>query len=208
MFVFFLNFAFSLTIDEPNIQTKLYSVNGRPNITITTQTHFSQSEWNTAGNGTVSVTFYVIDKVGNTNSSEVTVGKDAYEPDITILSPIPGKIFGSTPPSFNISVIEEDLTSMWYSLLGYPTQYPFTGVTGTISQEAWDQALEGNVSIIFFAQDRTGNIEVESVVVIKSIPSPPQPPISGYNLLVLLGVLSAIVIIVERKWRNLRYKIL
>ena len=194
--------SFSLTIDEPNIQVKQYSINGRPNITFTTETQFNQSEWNTAGNGTVSITFYVIDKVGNTNSSEVIVRKDAYIPDIVILSPIQDEIFGSTPPEFNISIIEEDLMSMWYIIEGNLTQYPFTGIIGTISQEAWDHTIEGDVTITFYAQDRAGNIGIESVMVIKSIPS--QPSIPGYNLFVLLGVLSVAIIIIGRKWRNLR----
>ncbi|MCK4382791.1 MAG: hypothetical protein KAW66_05800, partial [Candidatus Lokiarchaeota archaeon] len=193
---------FSLTIDEPNIQTKLYSINGRPNITFTTQTQFSQSEWYTAGNGTVSITFYVIDKVGNTNSSDVIVRKDAYIPNITIHSPLQDEIFRSTPPEFNISIIEEDLISMWYIIEGNITQYPFIGVTGTISQEAWDHAIKGDVTITFYAQDRAGNIGIESIIVIKSTPSQPQPSIKGYNLFFLLGVLSVVIIIIERKWRN------
>lgn len=194
--------TFSLTIDEPNIQTKLYSINGRPNITFTTQTQFSQSEWNTAGNGTVSIIFYVIDKVGNTNSSEVIVRKDAYIPEITIHSPEQDEMFGSTPPEFNISIIEEDLVFMWYIIEGNITQYPFTELTGTISQEAWEKVIEGDVTITFYAQDRAGNIGIESVVVIKSIPS--QPAIPGYNVFVLLGVLSVAIIIIVKKWRNLR----
>ncbi len=194
--------SFSLTIDEPNIQTKLYSINERSNITFTTQTQFSQSEWNTAGNGTVSIIFYIIDKVGNSNSSEVIVRKDAYIPDITIFSPTPDEIFGITTPDFNISIIEEDLVSRWYIVQGNITQYPFTGKTGTIDQVAWNGALEGQINITFYAQDRAGNIGTETVIVIKRIPS--HPSISGYNLFILLGVLSVAIIMIERKWRNLR----
>jgi len=195
--------TFSLTIDEPNIQTKLYSINGRPNITFTTQTQFSQSEWNTAGNGTVSITFYVIDKVGNTNSSGVIIRKDAYIPDITINTPEQDGIFGNTPPEFNISIIEEDLESMWYTIEGDLTEYPFTGVTGTISQEAWDHAIEGDVTITFYVQDRAGNIGIESVVVTKSIPSTPSTDgILGYNLIVLLGVLSVVAIVISTKLKK------
>ena len=195
--------TFSLTIDEPNIQTKLYSINGRPNITFTTQTQFSQSEWNTAGNGTVSITFYVIDKVGNTNSSGVIIRKDAYIPDITINTPEQDGIFGNTPPEFNISIIEEDLESMWYTIEGDLTEYPFTGVTGTISQEAWDHVIEGDVTITFYVQDRAGNIGIESVVVTKSIPSTPSKDgIPGYNLIVLLGVLSVVAIVISTKLKK------
>jgi len=195
--------TFSLTIDEPNIQTKLYSINGRPNITFTSETQFSQSEWNTAGNGTVSITFYVIDKVGYTNSSGVIIRKDAYIPDVTITTPEQDGIFGNTPPEFIISIIEEDLESMWYTIEGDLTEYPFTGVTGTISQEAWDHAIEGDVTITFYAQDRAGNIGIESVVVTKSIPSTPSTDgIPGYNLFFLFGILSVVAIIISIKLKK------
>ena len=103
--------SFNLQIIEPNLQEKKYSLNGRPNITFTTETQFSQTEWNQVGNGTVSITFYAIDKVGNTNSSEVIVRKDAYVPDVTIYSPLDNQKFGKTAPDYNISIIEEDLVS-------------------------------------------------------------------------------------------------
>jgi len=189
---------FSLDIIEPNVATKLYSINGRPNITFTIEIQLSQSEWNTAGNGTVSITFSVIDKVGNVNSSEVIVRKDANIPNIQIHNPIQDEMFGTTSPSYNISIVEEDLMFMWYVIGGDMTEYPITGFTGTISQEAWDSVNEGDVTITFYAQDRAGNIGSKSVVITKGIPVQPPPSISGYNILVLLGSLSIIVILISK----------
>ena len=87
----------------------------------------------------------------------------------------------------------------------FETEFSFTELTGTIDQDAWDNALEGNITITFYAEDRAGNVGTENVVVIKRIPS--QPSIPGYNLFVLLGVLSVIIITIERKLRNLSDKI-
>ncbi|HEC40237.1 hypothetical protein LCGC14_0985080 [marine sediment metagenome] len=193
--------TFSLTVNEPNIQTKLYSINGRPNITFTTQTQISQSEWDTAGNGTVSIIFYIIDKVGNTNSSEVIVRKDAYIPDIIILSPVANDIFGNTPPGFIIYIIEEDLALTWYTIsdlsLIILIAYYFTGTTGTIDQDRWDIALEGQITITFYSQDSAGNIGTETVIVIKRIPSPPSIP--GYNMYLLYGIVFIGLIITLQK---------
>jgi len=192
--------TFSLTIDEPNIQVKRYSINGRPNITFTTETQFSQSEWNTVGNGTVSITFYVIDKAGNMNSSLVIVRKDAHIPDITIISPILDDVFANTPPDFSISIIEEDLISTWYTVEGSIIQYPFIGLTGTIDQDAWNNALEGEITITFYAQDRAGNIGTESIVVIKSIP--PRPSVPGYNVFLLIGAISVVSVIIMKRQKH------
>ena len=190
--------TFSLTIVESNIQIKRYSINGRPNITFTTETQLSQTEWDNIGNGTVSITFYIIDKAGNTNSSTVIVRKDINIPEITILSPIPDEMFGNNPPDFNISISEDDLVvSTWYTIQGSITQYPITGLTGTIDQDAWNDALEGDITITFYAQDRAGNIGTESVTVIKSIPTPPAIP--GYNLLILCSIFFTTLITLIRK---------
>ncbi len=189
--------TFSLTIVEPNIQIKCYSINGRPNITFTTETQFSQSEWNTVGNGTVSITFYVVDKAGNSNSSNVYVRKDAFIPVIIIHTPSQDEIFTSNSPEFNISIVEEDIVSMWYTIEGIAGTFPISGLVGDINLDAWGDAPEGGVTITFYVLDRAGNIGSESVDVIKNIPT--LPSISGYNLFYLLGVLSIIMILISKK---------
>ncbi|MHA1933055.1 MAG: right-handed parallel beta-helix repeat-containing protein, partial [Promethearchaeota archaeon] len=180
--------TFSLTIVEQNIQTKRYSLNGRPNITFTTETQFSQLEWDFIGNGTVTLTFYVIDKAGNINSSEVIVLKDAYLPDIIIHSPTPDQIFGNTSPEFNISVIEEGIFGTYYSIDGIIGSFPFSGLTGSIDQDAWNYLSEGDITITFWAVDEAMNFGNESITVKKSTPSPPGIP--GYNSFFMMGILA------------------
>ncbi len=192
---------FNIQIIEPNLQQKLYSLNGRPNITFTTETQFSQTEWNNIGNGTASITFYAIDGAGNVNSSEVIVRKDAIIPDITINSPIADDVF-TEPPEFTISIIEEDLVSRWYTVEGRITQYPFTGLTGTIDEDGWDDAPEGDVTITFYAEDGAGNIGSESVTVIKSQPSVPEIP--GYYFFILSSIFFIALISITRKRKIIR----
>ncbi|MFX1313869.1 MAG: purple acid phosphatase family protein [Promethearchaeota archaeon] len=192
--------TFNIQIIEPNLQEKRYSLNGRPNITFTTEIKFNQTEWNQVGNGTVSITFYAIDKVGNIISSEVIVRKDAYVPDIIINSPLDKQKFGKTAPDFNISIIEEDLVSTWYIIEGIVGTFTFTGLPVAINQDAWDDASEGEITITFYALDRAGNMGSERVVVIKSIPSKLEFP--GYNLFLLLGFLVVISILISKKVKN------
>ncbi|MFX1344139.1 MAG: nitrous oxide reductase family maturation protein NosD [Promethearchaeota archaeon] len=185
--------TFSLTIIEPNILSTLYSFNGRPNITSDIQ-----AEWENIGNGTVLITISVLDKAGNVNSSEVTVRKDAYIPDVIVHSPISGETFGKTPPTFNISIIEEDLDSMWYTVEHIAGTFPLSELTGTIDQDAWSDVPEEEITFIFYAQDRAGNIGTETITVIKAIPKS-TPVIPSYNLFFLLGILSVVFVIVSKK---------
>jgi len=189
--------TFSLAIDDPNLFETWYSLNWGDNITFTTETQFDQTEWDKIGNSTVLLTFYAIDKAGNTNSSEVIVRKDAYLPDITILSPTPDEIFGITPPEFNISIIEEDLMSMWYTIQGILGNLYFTELTGTFDQDAWNNVSEGGITITFYAQDRAGNIGSRSVVIIRLI-EPPNvlPLIWGFPIFVPLSFLIPVIIVV------------
>ena len=191
--------TFNIQIIEANLQEKRYSLNGRPNITFTTETQFNQTEWNQVGNGTVSITFYIIDKAGNVNSSEIIVRKDAYVPDIIINFPLDDDQFGKVAPNYNISIIEEDLVSTWYTIEGIAGTFPFTGLTGVINQDAWDDVPEGGITITFYALDSAGNMGSESVVVIKSVPSEPAPVIPGYNVLLMLSTLAVVSILISKK---------
>ena len=93
-------------------------------------------------------------------------------------------------------IIEENLLSTWYTIQGDTTQYSFTGTTGTINLDAWDTVLEGEINITFYAQDSVGNIGIETVTVIKRIPSPPSIP--GYNMYLLLAIFFIALIITLR----------
>ena len=192
--------TFNIQIIEANLQEKRYSLNGRPNITFTIETQFSQTEWNQVGNGTVLITFYIIDKAGNVNSSEIIVRKDAYAPEIIINSPLNEQKFGKTPPDYNISIIEEDLVSTWYTIEGVAGTFSFTGLTGSIDRDAWDDAPKGEITITFYVVDRAGNIGSESIVVIKSIPS--EPAIPSYNVFLLFGILVIVLILISKKLTN------
>lgn len=189
--------TFNINITELHLQEKWYSLNGGNNIIFTNETQFDQSEWDKIDNGTVIIIFYAIDEAGNMNLSKIIVRKDGYVPDIIIISPLDEQKFGRTAPDFNISIIEEDLVSTWYTIEGIAGTFSFTGLTGTINQDAWDDAPEAEITITFYALDRAGNIGSESVVVIKSISST-EPVIPGYNIFLILGVLLGLTILLNK----------
>ena len=79
-----------------------------------------------------------------------------------------------------------NLVSTWYTIDGGLTNITFSGLIGLIDQDEWYVALEGQITITFYAQDRAGNIGTETVIVIKRIP--PSPSILGYNIYLLFGI--------------------
>lgn len=162
---------FDLTIDEPNIHKKWYSLNGGDNITFSTETKINQIEWDKYGNGTVLITFYVNDTAGNLNYCQILVRKDTYAPIILIHSPISNQIFGTTPPSFNITIIEANTVNCWYTIEGVSGQFDIIELIGIIDQNAWNEVSEGQVEITFYAKDQVDNLRSYEVVVIKELPS-------------------------------------
>ncbi len=75
-----------------------------------------------------------------------------------------------------------------------------------INQDLWEKMPNGYITIKFYANDILGHIKFDEVVIVKDTPTPSSSPggIPGYNLFVLLGVLSVVIIIITRKLRNLR----
>ncbi|MFX1570725.1 MAG: NosD domain-containing protein [Promethearchaeota archaeon] len=198
---------FNISVIEPNLDSIWYTINsGNTNFTIIEQTgKINESAWDNLPDGDLLLTFYAKDSLGNLASTEVVIEKDTGSPIITILSPNIGDTFGTTAPTFEISMIEDDLASTWYTVEGIAGTFSFTGLTGSINQDAWTDAPEGEITITFFALDNAGNIGNESVSVIKSITS--QPVIPGYHIFLLIGISSTIsIIITKMKIKNIKFK--
>ncbi len=67
--------SFDIEINEPNLHEKWYSLNGGQNITFTNQTQIDQAEWDKIEEGSILITFYAIDTVGNMGLTSVFVTK-------------------------------------------------------------------------------------------------------------------------------------
>ena len=182
------------------LNTTWYTIDaGLTNYTFSGLTgYINQTAWDNADDGVITVKFYANDSLGHVGFKDVQILKDSVNPVITIYAPLEDKSFGNTAPSFNISIIEENLASTWYTLEDVLTNFSFSELTGNIDQDAWTGTPEGQINISFYAQDSAGNIGTESVVVIKST----QPAILGYDLFFLLGILCVITILVAKRLKT------
>ncbi|MFX0077445.1 MAG: hypothetical protein ACFE96_18535, partial [Candidatus Hermodarchaeota archaeon] len=193
---------YNISVQEPNIDLMWYTLDyGMNNYYFT---EFSglidQSEWNKYGNGSVVVRFYVKDEGGNEGYSEVLINKDIYAPNITIEIPVFGEQIFNYAPIFSISIQEPNLDRFWYSLDNGNTNFTITELTGVIDQVEWRSLPDGPIIIRFYAADKARNINVASVIVTKITTNVEPPPgIPGYDLYLLIGVLSVITALIIRK---------
>ncbi len=166
------DFDISLSIIDPN--TTWYSVDGGiTNKTFTGLTGtIDQIEWNGQGAGLVTIRFYANNSMNQISFSDVIVQKDLSGPIITINSPSPNDIFNGTAPFFDVDISGPALDSYWYTIDGGLNNYTFTPPTGQINQGAWDLAIDGNVTIRFYANTSIGNLNYQEVTVIRDTRAP------------------------------------
>jgi hypothetical protein len=179
---------FNISIVELNLDSTWYTIDGGiTNITFTGLTGtVDQTEWDKLSDGDLTLTFYAKDSAGNIGSLGVLINKDAGIPQITINTPLTDEFFGSNAPNFDISIIESDLNSTWYTIDGGITNIIFIGLTGSINQTEWEKiSSSDSVTIRFYANDTTGNIGHADVIINKDIAAPSSQliftPYSGTN---------------------------
>ncbi len=90
--------------------------------------------------------------------------------DFTINTPIENNSFADIAPAFNIEILDT-VDTMWYSLDGGATNFTITA-NDTINQAAWTALDDGNVMIMFYANDLSGHIFTRYVNVTKDTVEP------------------------------------
>jgi hypothetical protein len=150
--------------------------------------------------GTGDTPYSIPGSAGSQDNFPIWEDGDDLPPNIIINSPSVNEIFGNNAPGYNLTIIEPNIHTRWYTLDSGTTNITFTGLTGTISQTIWDSISEGDVTIRFYVNDSAGYISFEEIEVIKRIPEADWIP--GYNLFFLLGILSIVVIILSKKLKK------
>ncbi len=121
--------------------------------------------------------------MGNFYQSEVrnfAVFYDFTAPEIIVNSPNSNDLFGGASPEFNITVIEQNLDKMWYTIDAGLINITIPEPTGMINQLKWNDRENGTVNIRFYARDILGYIGFEQVSIRKDT-LPPEITINSPN---------------------------
>ena len=162
---------YNLTIVEGNLDSLWYLLDNGTittiNITVSSLIgYINQTLWDYFVDGILTIKFYANDTEGNLGSEEVNVLKDIHIPIISIDSPKNNDLFGNNTPSFNVSITDVDLDTMWYTLNNGTLKYIFI-TNGTINQTAWISLADGIINITFCANNTLGNLATEEVNILK-----------------------------------------
>jgi hypothetical protein len=166
--------SYSLSVIDGNLDSIWYSLNGgTSNSTPVSETGIiDQNMWSLRPNGTVIIRFYANDTIGNENYTDVIVQKDIIEPFIYINSPSTGDLFGFNAPNYNLTVLDANLDSIWYTIDSGTTNSTPVSAIGIIDQTMWDTKFNETVKIRFYANDTLGNLNFTEMMVRKDILSP------------------------------------
>ncbi len=93
-------------------------------------------------------------------------------PKIKINTPIQNNYYSIIAPNFEISILDSELDTTWYTLDEGTTNIIFSGSIGNISQAEWDKKGEGLITINFHANDSIGLEGTSGVSVYKDITAP------------------------------------
>ncbi|NVM17583.1 MAG: hypothetical protein HWN80_07690 [Candidatus Lokiarchaeota archaeon] len=159
--------------------------------------------WNALPEGPFTIELFANDTAGNLNNFHtLNLTKDTSAPIVDIVHPLPDETYSTSAPQITLNINDATLDSAWYYIAGTNFTFQFTPSLGTniitINQEAWNSLSEGNVTIIFYANDSLGRISFDSIRLEKDLPevfdfiafllSPPG--------LTIIGIVIAIVIVV------------
>ena len=119
---------------------------------------------------------------------------DTFAPIIEISSPNSSANFTSVAPTFDVDIYDFPLPAsgqidtMWYSLNG-GNNFTFTA-NGKINQTAWETLPDGDIEIIFYANDTAGNLASKSITITKNV----LPEIPSYPIMVFVPIAIATLV--------------
>lgn len=187
-----------LLLSYENITTldwKGFSLDNQSNNTISGNTTIPMPS-----EGTHQIQVFGNDSLGTMYKSIVRhFSVDTTPPEISITYPSAVQEF-SNPPAYVLSITEENIAAMWYTLNGGANN-PIASEIGTLDSSAWNSLADGPVTIRFYVRDIADREVFDEVIVVKvagEVPTPP-PGIPGYDLYLLIGALSIISAILIRK---------
>ncbi len=154
----------------PNLNKTWYSVwNGTDwssNITYTgTWVNLNAAIWDSLGNGTYQIKFFINDSLSVENSHEIFIKRDIIAPGIRVINPSNFTIYGPKSPTITLQIVEGNLGIMCYSLDGGFTNHTFSDFSPILDQTAWTNVISnGTIEIIFYAKDIVDNLNSTQII--------------------------------------------
>ncbi len=188
--------SFRIDITEKNQNTTWYTFNGSAvKYIITSNGTIDSDAWDDSPDGLINLTFYINDTLGKSGSDSILIIKDTIDPIITINNLLTNQEFEG-PPTFSLTIDEDNLDSIWYTVDGGITNYTCSA-SDTINLNAWEALSEGKITITFYIKDTANNVNSTSIQIYKvstSIKKNGEPDNFIIIILVIIIIIGAVSI--------------
>ncbi len=144
---------------------------------------------------------------GSANSIDYFPIAEDGPPSIIINTPSTDDIFGTSAPGFSVTITDDFLDEMWYTIDGGMHNFTFIGSTGTIDQSAWDDAMDGIITLTFYASDHAVNIGSAAVNIERDTLAPNITIISPSTDDIFVGAPSFTVEIIDDNLDTMWYSL-
>jgi hypothetical protein len=160
--------------------------------------------WNALPEGSFTIEFFANDTAGNLNSLySVNLIKDIAAPVVTIVHPLANATYEATP-QITLTINDATLDTTWYTIVGTNYTFEFTAILGTnvvtIDQAAWNALSNGDVTIVFYANDSLGRISSDSITVNRDVPVPFD--FIPFLIILMVAVIAIVVVVIILKRRK------
>jgi hypothetical protein len=172
-----------------------------------TQQLLPLSIWDALSEGPFSIEFFANDTAGNLNMLTLNLIKDTAAPIVEILLPTANTTY-TDAPEITLTISDATLDNTWYTIAGTNYTIEFIATQGinevTIDQAVWNALSNGEITIVFYANDSLGRITSDSITVIRNVPEPFDfiafllSPF-GIAIMVTIVVVIVVAIILRRR---------
>lgn len=112
----------------------------------------------------------------------IIIVNDTDPPDINVITPVAEGVYGTQPLEFKVVIGDDQLNCSWLTVsngtvtisqdLPISSGNSVVELSGQVSESAWNSFSDGNISVIFYANDSSGNLNWSEVVVSKDATAP------------------------------------
>ena len=161
-----------MSVSDPNLDSIWYRIGTRSSILNNNiEQQVDSLIWKDIPQGEFRIYIHANDTIGNINNTfYLTLYKDTLAPNITINLPDDYQEVGDIAPQYDLTIIEDNLATRWYTLDGGLTNKTFNNNIGSVDQQIWDGIWESHadddlITIRFYANDTLNHLGYQDVII-------------------------------------------
>ncbi|MHA2288903.1 MAG: hypothetical protein ACXABG_08950, partial [Promethearchaeota archaeon] len=193
----------NLTVNDANVDSIWYVIAPYSVIFLNNNTDhlIPLAIWDALLEGPFTIELFTNDTAGNLNNIQIDLTKDTIAPAVNIVYPPANTSYTADPPEITLTISDATLNTTWYTIVGTNFTFEFTATPGTnvitVNQTAWNALSNGDITIVFYANDSLGRLTSDGVTITRNVPEPFDliAFLTSIPMLIVYGVAVAIVVV-------------